>query len=193
MNIIYLFISLWAAAIPEEPKFSGEAEKVRLHFVNLFEASKKVNASQGNTSARGQIENALDWDRISIDCLGKTNWAKSSGKTRSEFTGLLKEVITRTSYTRLDKFWEGATARFEKIEIKGSQAHVMARFYVAVESFSLEYYLSKKQGRWFIYDLAYEGLRYSANINEQIEAFLREKPMGELLGKLRKRRDELRS
>lgn len=183
---------LFSAPIPDEPKYTGEAEKLRMHFDDLFDASKKVNSPKEKATARRKIALAFEWDRIGKECLGRSNWAKALPSNRAEFSSLLKDVITRTAYTRLDKFWDGATPRFEVIDVKGNEAHVLCRFHFQEESFTLDYYLSKQGPKWLIYDLAYEGLKYSANINEQIDAFLKEKNMSELLGKLRKRRDELK-
>ena len=42
-----------------------------------------------------------------------------------------------------------------------------------------------------IYDISYEDIRYSTNISEQIDAFLKDGNFATLLEKLRKRRDEL--
>jgi hypothetical protein len=42
-----------------------------------------------------------------------------------------------------------------------------------------------------ISDIAYEELKYSANIREQLDAFLKEKSFSDLLTKLRKRSEEL--
>ncbi|MBI1861498.1 MAG: ABC transporter substrate-binding protein [Deltaproteobacteria bacterium] len=192
MKWLLLIPSLaFAITIPEEPKYTGEPERVRQQFLDLFESSKKVNAPDGKKEARARIESALDWETVSLNCLGKKEWAKAGGKNRLEFQNTLKEVILRTAYGRLDKFWEGATPRFEKIEIKGSDGHIACRFYFPTEVFSIDYYVLKKGDRWLIYDLAYEDIRYSVNIHDQLEAFLKEKKMSDLLEKLRKRRDEL--
>ena len=174
----------------EEKTFTGPAAQIKTYIEELFEASKKVNTPGQMDAARAKIENALDWDRISADALGKAS--KKAGGKLGEFKKLLKEVIVRTAYTRLDKFWEGGTTyKFDKIDVKGNTAEVAAKFTVKNEAFGLDYFLHQKGGKWFVNDIAFEGLRYSTNINEQIEAFLSEKSFNDLLGKLRKRRDDL--
>ena len=193
MTILYLIAAVLLAAPPEEPKFTGGAERLRVYFNDLFDASKKVNAPKEKKVARGKIEAALDWDRIALESLGKKVRVQPSAAQRAEYKALLKSVITLTAFTRLDKFWEGATARFEKFDFSGNEAHVVCGFHFATESVTLEYYLNKRGSKWLIYDVAYEGLRYSINVHEQIDAFLKDKSVAELLGKLRKRRDELRA
>ncbi|NDD04055.1 MAG: hypothetical protein EB078_04045 [Proteobacteria bacterium] len=76
-------------------------------------------------------------------------------------------------------------------EVEKTQAHVSAKFVVKDDSFQLDYYLGKKGRQWLIQDIAYEELKYSSNIREQLDAFLKEKSFSELLGKLRKRREDL--
>lgn len=176
----------------KSPEFKGEALVIQKRLADLFEVSKNVNmAGAAGTKARTEVEAALDWDKVSELCLGKANYKKSSAKNLSEFRNLLKDVVIKTAYSRLDKFWKGTTYKMDSIDIKGGDAKVSAKFYVKEEPFSLDYFLYKKGGKWFIYDISYEDLRYSVNINEQIDAFLREKSFSGLLDKLKKRRAEL--
>lgn len=173
--------------------FSGQALETKKRMEFLFEVSKKVNsANSGEKSkARSEIDGALDWDKIAEDAMGSADYKKQSVQNRNDFKNLLKDVITRTSYTRLDKFWDGASYQFGSIEAKNGKAHVVGKFTVKGEPFTLDYYLLNKSGKWLVYDIAFEGERYSININEQISAFLRERSFSHLMEKLRKRRNEL--
>lgn len=169
-----------------------ENEVLKKQLENLFEASKKVNVSTPEKGkARTEIEQAIDWEEIAKLCLGETN-SKKYSKGFSDFRNLLKEVITKTAFSRMDKFWEnGTTAIVDKVEIKGATAHVGAKFNSKNETFALDYFLSKKGSKWMINDIAFEDMKYSVNIKEQLDAFLKEKKFNDLLEKLRKRRDEL--
>lgn len=186
-----------AAAAPATtaPEFTGKALEVKKKLEVLFDFSKDVNNADAKkrSAARAAIDSALDWDKISEDAIGAGEWKKLSAANRSSFRDLLKDVIVRTAYTRLDKFWEGGTtSAFQKIEMDPSnKAHVVAVFTVKNEPFSLDYYVHSKAGKWLVYDIAFEGERYSVNINEQIAAFLNEKSFTVLMEKLRKRRTEL--
>lgn len=170
--------------------YAGEAAVLRTTMNELFDASRRINGVE-KVQAREKIETSLDWDRIARECIGAANWKKQSEKNRTDFRNLLKEVVVKTAYTRLDKFWDNASFKYEKIDVKGNEAHVTAKFTVNGDTFPLDYYLGKKGPRWFIHDIAFEDIRYSTNIFEQISAFLKEKPFSELLASLRKRRDEL--
>ena len=66
-----------------------------------------------------------------------------------------------------------------------------AKFKVKDEPFVLEYFLEKKANTWKIYDISFDDIRYSVNINEQLDAFLKEKNFNALLDKLRKRSAEI--
>lgn len=181
-----------APAAEKEVEFKGEALAVKKKLVELFEISKQVNTNgPGKAKARAELEAALDWDKISELCLGKEHVKKNSGKNFEEFKGLLKDVVIKTAYSRLDKFWKDTTYKIDSIDVKGNDAKTVSKFYVKGEPFVLEYFFYKKNNKWSIYDISYEELRYSVNINEQIDAFLREKPFSGLLEKLKKRRAEL--
>ncbi|MFM8270006.1 MAG: ABC transporter substrate-binding protein [Pseudomonadota bacterium] len=183
--ISLLVFSLFAVAT--------EQDSLKLQMENLFEASKKVNAPETEKEkSRKEIESAIDWEGIARLCLGEQNAKKYKGKNFGDFKDLLKEVISKTAFSRMDKFWAGGTkAQIDKVEIQGPQAHVGAKFISNNETFSLDYYLTKKGNTWAIHDVAYEDMKYSVNIKEQLDAFLREKPFSELLVKLRKKREEL--
>lgn len=183
--ISFLVFSLFAVAT--------EQDALKLQIENLFESSKKVNTPESEKEkARKEIEGAIDWEQIAHLCLGESNSKKYKGKNFGDFKDLLKEVISKTAFSRMDKFWAGGTkAQIDKVEIQGNQAHVAAKFISNNEPFSLDYYLNKKASHWVIYDIAYEDMKYSVNIKEQLDAFLKEKPFSELLVKLRKKRDEL--
>jgi ABC-type transporter MlaC component len=171
---------------------SAEGDSLKKQLEAWFEFSKKVNLPDQKVKARTEIESALDWEGIATLCLGEKNTKKYQGKNFSEFKSLLKEVVSKTAFSRMDKFWEkGTIAEIDKIEIQNSKAHASAKFKSQGEIFSLDYYLTKKANRWVIDDVAFEDMKYSVNIREQIDAFLKEKSFGDLLAKLKKRRDEL--
>jgi ABC-type transporter MlaC component len=159
----------------------------------LFDSSKKVNGPE-QKAARAHIEAALDWDEVARTCLGEAEWKRQSAKNRNEFRNLLKEVIVRTAFSRMDKFWDGAEYTWEKVTVTGNKATARAKFVLKEDAYVLDYYLEKvRGGGWRITDIAFEDLRYSVNINEQLNAFLKEKSFSQLLANLRKRRDELAS
>ncbi len=179
---------------PKEVVFTGAALKIKERMDELFESSKKVNIKgAAGTKARQNIETAMDWEKISRDCLGDAQWKKQSQGNLKAFQNLLKEVVVKTAYSRMDTFWKETTYKFEKIDVKGNTAFVTANFTVKGDAFRLDYYLQKKGAQWFIHDIAFEEMRYSTNINEQLVAFLKEKPFPSLLERLKKRRAELDS
>jgi len=174
-----------------DPTFTGDALKIKTQMEQLFDASKKVNDATAKGDARGKIESAMDWDRVAQDCLGKAGWKKATPANRDAFKKTLKEVVVKTAYSRMDTFWDNTKYTFDAIDVKGNEAVVKAKFQVKEDPFLLEYFLNKKGNTWLVYDISYEEIRYSVNINEQVTAFLKEQPFSALLDKLRKRRDEL--
>lgn len=176
--------------VPDK-KFTGEAAKIKETIENLFDASKKVNKpKETKDKERARIEASMDWDRISQDCMGAA-WKKQSPANRDQFKKLLKDVMVKTAYSRMDTFWNNATYQFASIDVKGTQAEVRTKFKVDEDTFDLQYYLNKKGGNWMVYDIAYENIRYSHNISEQINGFLKGSNFAALADKLKKRREEL--
>lgn len=183
-----------AAAAPAESaasSFSGEQLKIKELLETLFDASKKVNKpAETKAKYRALIERGLDWNEVATACLGK-GAAKGSAAQREQFKNLLKDVAVKTAFTRLDTFWDGANYKFDEIKVKGNEAQAHSTFTVKGDSFGLDYYLSKKSGKWLINDIAFKNERYSVNIREQITEFLSQSNFAGLLDKLKKRREEL--
>lgn len=177
----------------DETQYSGDQAQIKKKMDDLFESSRHVNkpGAEGE-KARKEIELALDWDKVAQVCIGPAFYKKQTTANLNEFKRLLKEVIVKTAYTRLDKFWaDGTTYKISKIDLKGNSASLLSKFSVKGQTFALEYYLNKKGNTWYVWDIAYEGERYSVNINEQLDAFLKEKKFTDLLEKLKKRLEEL--
>jgi len=185
LAVAFLVAPLFAAPSPNDAVITKTVE-------DLFAASKKINNPGEQKQARAQIEAALDWDRIAELCMGTSRWKSTAARSKAEFKRLLKEVILKTAYSRLDKFWTpDLTYAFQPIQWTGGNAAVPVKFTVKGEPFVLEYFFMKKGGKWTIFDVSYEDVRYSVNINEQIDEFLKEKSFKDLLGKLRRRLEEL--
>lgn len=183
---------LIAAEGAPEATFSGEALRIKEQLVELFDASRKVNGSAAEKKvSREKIEAAMDWEQVAKDCLGAAEWKKASASNRSTYQELLKDVVVKTAFTRLDTFWDGASYQFTKIDVKGARAKAAVTYKVKAETFELEYSLLKRGKQWAVYDIAFEGMLYSENIREQITAFLKEKGFASLIDKLKKRREEL--
>lgn len=176
------------------PSLTGEALQLRNHMDKLFQLTKKVNAPKAaeKAEARKSIEDAMDWERVTEVCLGPKEWKKQSATNRATFGNLLKDVIKLTAYGRIDKFWNDVLSyKFVDVTVKGKRAHVASEFVVKDDKYVLEYFMFRKGSRWYVDDIAYEEMKYSENINEQVAAFLKENSFSKLLEKLRKRKAEL--
>jgi ABC-type transporter MlaC component len=178
----------------EGKSFTGEALEMKNTMDGLFEASRHVNEKgPEKDKSRAKIEDALDWERVARDCVGAARYKKLSAQNKEKLRSLLHQVIVKTAFTRLDTFWTNTKYSFRKITSKNGSGVVDSKFSVGKDNFDLVYYLYKKENRWWIYDISFEDMRYSENINEQLEAFLKEKPFSALLEKLQKRLDDIQS
>lgn len=174
--------------------FSKEQVAIKANLENLFKYSREVNDKNASvkSKARKIIGGSLDWKQVAKDCLGADEWNKQTAANRSNFENLLQDVVLKTAFQRLDKFWTANTTySFQSIEVTGDKSHVGVEFVIDDEEFLLDYYLQQKNKQWYIVDIAYEEMRYSENIREQINSFLKESDFNKLLGKLKKRRGEL--
>ncbi|MEZ4750003.1 MAG: ABC transporter substrate-binding protein [Bdellovibrionota bacterium] len=173
--------------------FTGEQLTLKKFMEELFEDSKKVNETGApGKKARNTIESAVDWTEVAKICLGGAKeWSAQNSKNRSEFSNLLKDIIALTAYSRMGDFWNGTSYTIKKIDVKGNDATVTTTFKASDDDYALEYYLSKAGRKWKIKDLSFDDIKYSDNIREQIQSFLKEKNFAVLLTKLRKRRADL--
>ncbi|MCB0406122.1 MAG: ABC transporter substrate-binding protein [Bdellovibrionales bacterium] len=181
------------AESPKAETFTGEQLTLKKFMEELFEDSKKVNESGApGKKARNTIESAVNWTEVAKICLGGPKaWSAQNSKHRGEFSTLLRDIIALTAYSRMGDFWNGTSYAIKKIDVKGSDATVTTTFKATDDDYSLEYYLSKSGRHWKINDLSFDDIKYSDNIREQIQSFLKEKNFSVLLTKLRKRRADL--
>lgn len=177
----------------EAPESWNKEQKSVIAFLEaLFVASRSVNSTgKERAASRERILSALDWSGVARGCLGDAVWKKENPKNRSAFADGLRDVVSLTAFSRLDTFWDGTTYTFKKIEITKDKAVVDCVFKANDEDYTLTYYLKKGSPDWHIEDLAYEGLVYSKQINEQISFFLKDQSFSALLGKLKKRKADL--
>lgn len=184
-----------AAAPTAPPKtWTGEQKKIQAQMDELFAASKQVKQpGDVGKSAKRKVEASLDWQQISKDCLGKDISGAQSAGDLKKFEGLLRDVVVKTAYSRLETFWKSVKGyEFDKIEVKKDTATVLAKFTVDSELYDLEYFLRKKNGMWWIVDISFEGVRYSGTIHEKLKEFFQEKKsFSSLIERLSKRRQEL--
>lgn len=185
-----------AESAKKEKTLSPAQEELKKYTVSLLEASRKVNDADKKVmkASRSMIETSMNWTEVARQCLGDSVWKKTSAKNRRAFEDLLKDVVILTAFQRLDKFWTDNTSyTFPKVKVAGEEGYVSAEFDIDGDEFLLEYFFKKYGKDWKIIDISFEELRYSENIREQIQAFLRESNFSTLLGKLRKRKAELLS
>ena len=168
-----------------------DSDYVKQTIEGLIAASKQImDTSDEGQANRRKIEAALNWNAISEKCLGRDLWEK---KKATPFPTLLREVVTKTAFSRIAKLWK-EVRKFEikSVTLTGTHAIVKARF-VAKQTFAITYYFGKKDGHWLIDDIAYDDLLYSENISEQINGFLKSHSFSQLLAKMKKRLHELDS
>ena len=168
-----------------------DSDYVKQTIESLIAASKQIlDTSDEGQANRKKIEAALNWNAISEKCLGRDLWEK---KKATPFPTLLREVVTKTAFSRIAKLWK-EVKKFEikSVTLAGTHAVVKARF-VAKQTFAITYYFGKKDGHWLIDDIAYDDLLYSENISEQINGFLKSHSFSQLLAKMKKRLPELDS
>ena len=76
--------------------------------------------------------------------------------------------------------------------IDGERAQVRARLTTRKgDEAMLEARLSRREGRWLIYDVVFEGVSLMANFRSQFESVIRRSSYASLIVQLRAKRDQL--
>jgi phospholipid transport system substrate-binding protein len=118
------------------------------------------------------------------------HWQTRTAAEREEFTELFADLLESTYISRIDQYG-GERLTYVNEAIDGGFAVVRAKIVrpqgaeVPVEARML-----RRGDRWFIYDLAIEGISLISNYRSQFDRIIRTSSYEELVKRLRTKRDE---
>lgn len=149
-----------------------------------------VRSSVGRTSdaqradIREVAENLFDFESMSRRMLARY-WNKGTADQQAEFVRLLTNLLARTYIEAI------ANGARESVAVDGESidgAYAQVRTRIGGDGgpeVSIDYRLSRSDGRWAVYDVVHEGISLVANYRSQLASVLRSSSFAELLERMR--------
>lgn len=177
------------------PQMSEIEKTLRKTLEDLFETSKDLGK---NPEKRQAFEQNFDWSRVSDACLASPAVKKQhlDPKSRERFQTLIRQLVAATAYNNMDRLWSKTTGyKIDKVTEQGNEVIINVVFGTSSgRKFKVDYFFYKKDGKWWIYDIANDDIKYTDLIREQVESFLEtENSFQKLLRHLEKRLKEVSS
>jgi len=118
------------------------------------------------------------------------HWQQRTPAEREEFTQLFADLLERTYISKID-LYGGEKVQYTSERIDGDRAVVKAKVVTSKGSeIPIEARMLKNSERWLIYDIAVENVSLIANYRVQFDKIIRTSSYGELVNRLKSKRDE---
>jgi len=139
---------------------------------------------------RKVAEEIFDVRETAKRALGR-HWVPRTAAEREEFAELFGDLLERTYINQID-LYGGERVRFAGETVDGDFAVVRARLITRRYSHEIpvDCKLVRRDGRWWVYDLAVENVSLIGNYRAQFDRIVRSSSYEELVKRLRERRDE---
>ena len=132
-------------------------------------------------------QDRFDWEEIAQRSLG-LYWKDRSPAEKSEFTGLLKNLLLDSYLTKIIDNYSGESVLFDKEILEGNRALVESRIVnKADKAVSIGARLMNKGEKWLVYDLIIEGVSSLKNYRAQFYDIIRQSSYSELLKRLKEK------
>ena len=172
---------VWAGAPTDEVKqYTDQVSKI-LQDPGLRQNDKRE-------AVRKVAEQIFDVNETARRALGP-HWRTRNPAEREEFVQLFADLLERTYISKID-LYGGERLRFMTETIDGDFATVKARVITPKGSeIPVEARMLKKD-RWLIYDILIENVSLIGNYRAQFDRIIRTSSFGELMKRLKTRRNE---
>ena len=185
--VFELFLGAFLLMFTSTLLWSGEPgdliKKIILKDISLTEGEDLKERKQ---EFWREISNSLDFEEIAKRVMGKY-WKDRSPEEKKEFIGLFVNNVKGACMRKTGpRFGEEIISLSEKQNNRYAKVHI-GLIKRTVEEVSADFRLIKKDGKWQIYDLIYQGVSLVHNYRSQIHSFLVKSSYEELVQELKQR------
>ena len=134
-----------------------------------FKGPDKADAKKN--SIRNVVDEVIDWEEMSRRSLG-IHWQKRTDEEKREFVRLFSLLIEKTYRDKAEDY-AGEKVNYVGEKIDGDYAEVESRILTSKNTeIPVNYKMTKKQGKWWVYDIVIEGVSFVNNYRTQFNSIL---------------------
>jgi len=128
-------------------------------------------AEEKKKSIRNVVDEVIDWEEMSRRSLG-IHWQKRTDEEKREFVRLFSLLIEKTYRDKAEDY-AGEKVNYVGEKIDGDYAEVESRILTSKNTeIPVNYKMTKKQGKWWVYDIVIEGVSFVNNYRTQFNSIL---------------------
>jgi phospholipid transport system substrate-binding protein len=128
-------------------------------------------AEAKKSSIRDVVDDLIDWEEMSRRSLG-IHWQKRTDEEKKEFVRLFSQLIEKTYRDKVEDY-SGERVNYVGERIDGDYAEVESRIVTSKNTeIPVNYKMSRKQGKWWVYDIVIEGVSFVNNYRTQFNSIL---------------------
>jgi phospholipid transport system substrate-binding protein len=150
-------------------------------------ADKKVK-----DEVKKAVNALLDYPELAKQSLGK-HWQERTEKQRTEFVGLLRDLIER-NYVKQLRGNLGYKLSYGKETTSGDTAQVATTITVTKNdrptNIQIDYKLRRQDGRWMVYDVVTDEVSIVKNYRSQFNRIIKKESYEALVKKMRRKLDD---
>jgi phospholipid transport system substrate-binding protein len=186
--ITLLFMASQAFATPSEDVKKTVDEVVRI----VSDKNMKRNEGKRRQTLKRTIGVIFDYNEMAKRSLGK-HWNDRSDAEKKQFVDLFATLL-ENSYAGKIESYNNEKIVYLKENVNGNFAEVKSKVITSKrDEFTLDYKLTKKNGKWMAYDVIIEGVSLVSNYRTQFNKIITNKGYPELVKKLKTKRSELKA
>ena len=197
--LVLAAVVITPVAAQPEPLWPGsptDAVRAYLDGMITLAADPTLGAEARHGAARLAVAETFDFAELSKRALGE-HWARMTGRERADVTEGIRAILTAVYTSRMGHYLGAGFAdlrdrvHFVGESISGRAATVTLSVSYAGKDLPLQLALLRRGRGWRIWDLSVDGMRLTDNIRAQVARLSRGGDYGELVARLRARRETL--
>jgi phospholipid transport system substrate-binding protein len=143
-------------------------------------------AEEKKNSIRRVVDEVIDWEEMSRRALG-IHWQKRTEEEKKEFVRVFSQLIERTYRDKVEDY-SGEKVNYLGDKIDGDYAEVVSKVVTSKNiEIPVNYKMTKKQGKWWVYDIVIEGVSFVNNYRTQFNGILASSPYPVLVKQLKEK------
>jgi phospholipid transport system substrate-binding protein len=128
-------------------------------------------AEEKKNSIRNVVDEMIDWEEMSRRSLG-IHWQKRTDEEKREFVRLFSRLIEKTYRDKAEDY-AGEKVNYVGEKIDGDYSEVESRILTSKNTeIPVNYKMTRKQGKWWVYDIVIEGVSFVNNYRTQFNSIL---------------------
>ena len=183
-----IFMVSAACANPTDDVKKTVDEVVRI----VADKGLKKNDTKRRQALKRAISGIFDYSEMAKRSLGK-HWNPLSAAEKKHFAGLFATLL-ENSYAGKIESYNNERIVYIRDNVDGDYAEVKSKVVTANrDEFTLDYRLSKQNGKWMVYDVVIEGVSLVSNYRSQFNKIITANGYDTLVKKLQSKSDELKA